>query len=80
MELAGDVRDQRILDLACGEGFYTRRLKAAGAARVLGIDVSAEMIALWPKRRNVMTRWASNTCAPTWPISTVVNLDRSIRC
>jgi ubiquinone/menaquinone biosynthesis C-methylase UbiE len=46
MELAGDVCDQRILDLACGEGFYTRRLKAAGASSVLGVDISAEMIAL----------------------------------
>jgi ubiquinone/menaquinone biosynthesis C-methylase UbiE len=46
MELVGDVREKRVLDLACGEGFYTRRLKAAGAAHVLGVDVSAEMIAL----------------------------------
>ena len=44
--LAGDVRGARVLDLACGDGFYTRRFKALGAAEVLGVDVSAEMIAL----------------------------------
>lgn len=46
MAMAGDVRGLDVLDLACGEGFYTRRLLQAGAARVTGVDVSAEMIAL----------------------------------
>jgi SAM-dependent methyltransferase len=45
-EALGDVRGMRVLDLACGGGFYTRLLKRAGAARVAGIDVSAEMIRL----------------------------------
>ncbi|MCX5738773.1 MAG: methyltransferase domain-containing protein, partial [Proteobacteria bacterium] len=44
--LAGDVGGARILDLACGDGFYTRRLKARGAADALGVDLSAEMISL----------------------------------
>ena len=35
-----------LLDLACGEGFYTRKLKQAGAAAVAGVDLSGEMIAL----------------------------------
>lgn len=42
----GDVRGLRVLDLACGEGFYTRRLKRAGAAEVTGVDISVEMIRL----------------------------------
>lgn len=46
MELIGDVRDKQVLDLACGEGFYSRRLKQAGAARVVGVDISGEMIGL----------------------------------
>ncbi len=45
-EALGDIRDMTVLDLACGEGFYTRLLKRAGAVRVTGIDVSAEMIRL----------------------------------
>lgn len=35
-----------VLDMACGEGFYTRRIKLAGASNVLGVDISEEMIGL----------------------------------
>lgn len=56
MELVGDVRGKRILDLACGEGFYSRRLQAAGAARVVGVDVSGEMIALAMERERAEPR------------------------
>ncbi|QDU59906.1 Ubiquinone biosynthesis O-methyltransferase [Planctomycetes bacterium Pan216] len=44
--LAGDLGGKTVLDLACGEGFLTRRLKQWGADRVLGIDRSAAMIEL----------------------------------
>jgi small GTP-binding protein len=33
------------LNGACGDGDYTRRLKRMGAARVVGVDISAQMIA-----------------------------------
>ena len=45
-EALGDIRGLTVLDLACGGGFYTRLLKRAGAGRVTGVDVSAEMIRL----------------------------------
>lgn len=45
-ETLGDISGVKALDLACGEGFYTRKLKRAGAGEVLGVDVSAEMIRL----------------------------------
>ena len=45
-EALGDVRGLTVLDLACGGGFYTRLLRRAGAGRVTGVDVSAEMIRL----------------------------------
>jgi SAM-dependent methyltransferase len=45
-ELIGDVAGKAALDLACGAGFYTRRLKQRGAARVVGVDLSPQMIAL----------------------------------
>lgn len=35
---------RRILDLGCGEGFVARQIKTAGAASVLGIDLSEGMI------------------------------------
>lgn len=45
-DMAGDIRAMRVLDLACGEGFYTRKLKMAGAAITIGVDISREMIHL----------------------------------
>lgn len=45
-KLAGDVRGARILDLACGDGFYSRRFARRGAAATLGVDASAEMVTL----------------------------------
>ncbi|MEO0795802.1 MAG: class I SAM-dependent methyltransferase [Verrucomicrobiota bacterium] len=46
MKLVGDCRGLRTVDLACGQGYYTRLLKKAGAAEAHGIDISKEMIAL----------------------------------
>ena len=45
-ELLGDIRGATVLDLACGDGFYTRKIKQAGALEVTGVDLSAEMIKL----------------------------------
>jgi SAM-dependent methyltransferase len=44
--MVGELMGQRVLDLACGFGFYTRLLKQRGAATVLGIDISPEMVRL----------------------------------
>ena len=46
MELVGDPTGLTVLDLACGEGFYSRLLRHRGATRVTGLDLSAGMIAL----------------------------------
>ena len=45
-ELLGDVAGKAVLDLACGDGFYTRLLRQAGASRVTGVDISAAMVEL----------------------------------
>ena len=45
-EILGDIRGATVLDLACGDGFYTRKIKQAGALAVTGVDLSAEMIKL----------------------------------
>ena len=44
--ILGNINGSRVLDMACGDGFYTRLLKRAGAATVTGIDISAEMVRL----------------------------------
>ena len=43
-DLAGDVRGLSILDLACGEGTYSRTFARRGAGSVLGIDLSSAMV------------------------------------
>jgi len=44
--MVGALEGKRVLDVACGFGFYTRLLKQRGAAQVTGIDISPEMIRL----------------------------------
>ncbi len=46
LQMLGDLGGLQVLDLACGEGFYSRLIARAGAAAVTGVDISAEMIAL----------------------------------
>ena len=50
MELVGDQRGLSVLDVACGEGFYTRLLRQGGAAQVTGVDLSPGMIELARKQ------------------------------
>jgi toxoflavin synthase len=45
-ELLGEISGLSVLDLACGEGYYTRNIKRRGAKRILGVDVSNLMIKL----------------------------------
>ena len=44
--VVGDLSGKAVVDLACGEGHYTRMLPGLGATRVVGIDRSEGMIAL----------------------------------
>jgi len=46
LRLIGRLEGLSVLDLACGEGHYTRELRHRGAARVVGIDLSEGMIRL----------------------------------
>ena len=41
----GDIRGKSLLDLACGDGFYTRRFRAeCGADPVVGVDLSPKQV------------------------------------
>jgi len=46
MKLVGDLHGKRVVDGACGEGHFTRRLREAGATEVVGFDISERMIEL----------------------------------
>jgi ubiquinone/menaquinone biosynthesis C-methylase UbiE len=49
LELIGDVRGKKVLDVGCGGGFYSLWLSEKGA-KVLGIDGSKEMIKIAKKK------------------------------
>jgi toxoflavin synthase len=44
--LIGDPAGRTVLDLACGEGIYTREARRRGASDGFGVDLSGEMIRL----------------------------------
>jgi SAM-dependent methyltransferase len=46
LDMVGDMTGRSVIDLACGEGYYTRFLKRRGAGKVVGIDLSEGMIDL----------------------------------
>jgi toxoflavin synthase len=46
MALLGALDGAAVVDVACGEGYYTRLLRARGASKVRGVDLSAHMIEL----------------------------------
>lgn len=50
LQLIGPVAGLKVVDLACGEGFFTRKLRQQGAASIVGSDISREMIKLATER------------------------------
>ncbi len=46
LNLLGELGGKSILDLGCGEGFYTRQFSHLGATRVVGVELSPKMIEL----------------------------------
>ena len=62
LALAGDVAGQRVLDLGCGEGAYSRALAGRGA-RVSGVDGSARLIDVARQRAAAAGLAIDCTCA-----------------
>lgn len=50
LESLGNLSGSAVLDVACGDGFYSRPIRERGAARVVGVDISPAMIALARKQ------------------------------
>ncbi|MEM0964693.1 MAG: methyltransferase domain-containing protein [Verrucomicrobiota bacterium] len=42
----GSLQGKRVIDVACGDGYFTRPLALMGAREVVGIDISEEMVKL----------------------------------
>jgi SAM-dependent methyltransferase len=45
LQVVGELHNKSVLDACCGEGFFTRLLASRGA-HVMGIDISANLIAM----------------------------------
>jgi SAM-dependent methyltransferase len=43
-QACGDVTGKHVLDVGCGEGYCSRMLRRAGAEKIVGCDVSPEMV------------------------------------
>ncbi|MBU0527850.1 class I SAM-dependent methyltransferase [Candidatus Micrarchaeota archaeon] len=43
LEMVGNIKDKKVLDLGCGEGYFSRKVAELGA-EVTGIDISAELV------------------------------------
>jgi len=46
MTLIGDLAGKTVIDIACGEGFYSRMVRQRGAEKVTGVDLSEKMVEL----------------------------------
>lgn len=46
LSLSGDIENKKVLDLACGDGYFTRQLAALHPRKIIGVDISSEMIKL----------------------------------
>jgi toxoflavin synthase len=46
MTSIGDPAGKTVIDIACGDGFYSRMIRHRGAAKVTGVDLSEKMIEL----------------------------------
>lgn len=50
------VQDKRVLDIACGEGYGSAALQQAGAASIIGVDISLEACEHASQRYGIQTK------------------------
>lgn len=46
LKAIGNPEGLKVLDYGCGEGYFSRLMRSAGASKVVGFDISEEMIKL----------------------------------
>ncbi len=57
------LASKRILDLACGDGHYTRKLKDLGCSYILGVDISSSMIDIAKQKEESDPKLIDYLCA-----------------
>ncbi|MEV7601120.1 class I SAM-dependent methyltransferase [Kitasatospora sp. NPDC089797] len=81
--LVGDVRGRTVLDLACGTGFYSRELRRRGAAEVLGVDISTEMVSVarsFEQREPLGVRYEVGDVAELRPLERQFDVALAVQC
>jgi len=51
-KVLGDTTNKTVLDVGCGDGYFTAKIKRCGASKVVGIDISEDMIKLAKQRED----------------------------
>ena len=72
LELVGDVRGHRVLDLGCGEGGYARELAKRGA-KVTAVDGSARLIDIARRRTTDTALPVDYVCANAASMPSLAN-------
>lgn len=72
----GDLTGLTVLDLACGNGMSSRRLKQWGAARVVGVAISTQMIALATQQEQARPLGLEYRVADASQLGTIGAFDR----
>ena len=52
-DVLGDVKGLTVLDVGCGNGYFTEKIKEKGAAKVIGVDISSAMLELAIERERI---------------------------
>jgi len=68
---APDFQGKRVLDLACGEGRFPRKIKQRGASQVVGVDKSEKMILLAKKQEEENPQGITYVCKDVTTLSKI---------
>lgn len=71
-----DLTGLSVLDLACGDGMGTRLLKRWGADRVVGVDISAQMVELARQQEQAQPLGIVYQVADAATLGTIGSFDR----
>jgi ubiquinone/menaquinone biosynthesis C-methylase UbiE len=75
LEMLGDIRGRRVIDLGCGEGGYAREIASRGA-HVIGVDGSERMLEVARQRAQTEKLEIEFVCANANALTPL--LDRSV--